>query len=359
MQIAKIVILLTLTCSFTACGSLGPKRVEGNRFDYNTALQKSSDQQLLLNLVRLKYRDTPYFLEVSSVTSQLKYSASVAVDAEVPDRGFNIFGFGGNARVEENPTIVYSPLQGDKFITQFLSPVSLETLLLLYRSGWSIKRIFFTCLQQINGIYNAPNAASPTPASVPVYKEFQDVIRLFRYFQSNNMLRMDFKNNGKGFEIFLSIDPKAWKSEEYLQFTKILNIQPGQEQYLLTTNLMSTDPNVIKLETRSIMGVLFYLSQGVAVPESDLASGKVTNTLYPDGSPFDWNDVTGKVLIVKNKSYKPSDASTVVKYQGKWFYIDNTDLNSKSTFALLGQLFALQSGGAKGTSPLLTLSVGN
>ena len=47
-----------------------------------------------------------------------------------------------------------------------------------------------------------------------------------------------------------------------------------------------------------------------------------------------------------------------VRYRGYWFYIDNTDLHSKSTFALLRRLFFLQAGQFKDAAPVLTLPVG-
>ncbi len=43
------------------CGTLGPSAIKGERINYNSAIQRSNDEQLLLNLVRLKYRDTPSF----------------------------------------------------------------------------------------------------------------------------------------------------------------------------------------------------------------------------------------------------------------------------------------------------------
>ncbi|WP_293688025.1 hypothetical protein [Thiolapillus sp.] len=48
-----------------------------------------------------------------------------------------------------------------------------------------------------------------------------------------------------------------------------------------------------------------------------------------------------------------------VHSRGSRFYIDDSDLESKSTFSLPGQLFALQSGQLKSTAPVLTLPVGN
>jgi hypothetical protein len=52
------------------------------------------------------------------------------------------------------------------------------------------------------------------------------------------------------------------------------------------------------------------------------------------------------------------NAAVRTRYRGSWFYIDDSDLDSKSTFTLLGQLTNLQAGDLPSTAPLLTLPVG-
>jgi len=44
-----------------------------------------------------------------------------------------------------------------------------------------------------------------------------------------------------------------------------------------------------------------------------------------------------------------------VEYRGAWFYIDHSDLETKTTFALLEYLFSLQSGERKTFQPTLSL----
>ena len=51
----------------------------------------------------------------------------------------------------------------------------------------------------------------------------------------------------------------------------------------------------------------------------------------------------------------PNDAFVRVEYRGAWFYIEDSDLNTKSTFNLLDQLFQLQSGSIRRAGPVLTL----
>jgi hypothetical protein len=46
------------------CLTLGPKTIRLEHTHYNLAIQETQDTQHLLNLVGLRYRDTPVFLEL-------------------------------------------------------------------------------------------------------------------------------------------------------------------------------------------------------------------------------------------------------------------------------------------------------
>ena len=54
----------------------------------------------------------------------------------------------------------------------------------------------------------------------------------------------------------------------------------------------------------------------------------------------------------------PEDPYVSVQYRGRWYAIYDNDLSSKTTFALLSQLFAMQSGNIRSAGPVLTLPVG-
>ena len=70
---------------FMGCANLGSKTLKSERSNYNLAIQRTNDEQLLLNLVRLKYRDTPFFMEVSSVASQFTLSTTANASATLQD----------------------------------------------------------------------------------------------------------------------------------------------------------------------------------------------------------------------------------------------------------------------------------
>ena len=114
----------------------------------------------------------------------------------------------------------------------------------------------------------------------------------------------------------------------------------------------------LRVETRSLLGMLYYLSQAVEVPERDLQKGKVMVTRDELGRPFDWKEVLGNAVKIESRKTRPAEPAVAVRYRGRWFFIDDSDLESKSTFSMLSQIFALQAGKAEGIVPVLTLPVG-
>jgi hypothetical protein len=258
----------------------------------------------------------------------------------------------------ERPTVSYSPLQGDKFVEQLLAPLSLETLVLMYHSGWSVERVFRCCVQRISGAKNAPSASGPTPDYVPVYRDFHRATRIMRKPQKTGEMDLGADPEGEGDGLALRIARTALDSEDARELQKILEVRAGKTIYPLTTDAVGGDPDRIGVVTRSLLGVLFYLSQSVEVPPADEIGGKVTVTMTPEGLPFDWSRVTGDVMRIHWSRFRPANASVAVPYRGSWFYIADDDLNSKSTFSLLAQIFSLQAGRVKMAAPLLTLPLG-
>ena len=61
------------------CSAIGPRSVRDDRFNYNEAGAESSKQQLLLNIIRLRYGEPLYFVEVGSMLSQFHFQAQGAM----------------------------------------------------------------------------------------------------------------------------------------------------------------------------------------------------------------------------------------------------------------------------------------
>ncbi len=340
----------------SACGVHSGAVLRESSLNFNQALQRALSEQMLLNLVRLRYGEPPVFLQVTSISTQFSFSGNAGAGAEIneayPDSYSLNLGFSYAAR----PTFTFVPLQGEEFAKRLLSPIRLGHLLLLLNSGWRADRVLRLCVQRLNDIPNAPTASGPTPIEVPRFRRFLRVSRDFEALRRRGYLRFLYLEKGGSPFPALRISSAARELPEYAELLRLLKLEPAP-YYRLVGPEGPPAPNVLRVETRSLIGVLFYLSQGVEVPEEDLRAGRAARTLKASGAPFNWSEVLGDLFRVSSSATLPRRALLAVRYRGRWFYIADQDRNSKATFILLQQLFALEASKGKGISPLLTLPV--
>jgi hypothetical protein len=114
----------------------------------------------------------------------------------------------------------------------------------------------------------------------------------------------------------------------------------------------------IAVQVRSFVNVLFYIAQGAEVPESHEKAGIVKAYMDEAGNRIDRRKCISDLLNVRCSLAPPAHALTAVFYRGCWFYVDDTEVPSKDSFAMLGYVFALQAGEVKSNAPVLTLPIG-
>ena len=142
-------------------------------------------------------------------------------------------------------------------------------------------------------------------------------------------------------QLVIRISEAFKNSETANHFARSINATIGQTSYAFGAPSIK-DKQSIDIVTRSLLGVMFYLSEAVEVPEQDIVEGRVTVTKTDDGEVFDWAEITGELLRIHNSPNPPVDVSLLIFYRNYWFYINDSDLISKSTFSLLAQIYALQ-----------------
>jgi hypothetical protein len=339
----------------------GSDTIRGARFDYNEAVVRSWNEQLLLNLVRLRYRDTPLFLDVTGVVSQYTFDANASALATVkPGPDQNVWEFGAGAGYTERPTISYAPLQGQDFVKRLLSPIPPDTIIMLAQSGWSVERLLLACAREVNGIVNARGAGGPTPGSPPEFEEFQELVKLLRKLQIRQVLDVKLDPRSETLGTYLVVRPglDAEERADLDRLRKVLGLDPSATRYRIVPSSLARSPDEFEVVGRSVLGVMYYLSQAVEPPAEHEAEGKVTVTRDATGGEFDWRRVVGPLLRICSSASAPGDAFVAVEYRDHWFYIRDDDLNSKSTFGLLTQLFSLQSATGVSSGPLLTIPTG-
>lgn len=342
------------------CASIGPKSISVNRPAYNIAVQQTNDQELLLNLVRLLYRDTLYFTTVDRIASSMELNQSYGLGGSVskatPAHTLNrALSLSSGIALNDKPTVFYAPIDGEKFVRQMMTPMNPELLLLLAKSGWSIDRVLLVGAQEMNGLRNAPTAAGPTPSWEPEFHDFLEAARLLRVLQREQLLELAAGTDGKGVE--LRFVRNAMQRPEMARLRELLKLAPDRDRFRIVTGVEAPDNGSIAITTRSLLSALSYVSQGIHAPEADIKAGKVRRTVRPDQTPFDWRELLGDVFEVKSSDDEPVDASVSIFYRGHYFYIADNDLETKSTFVLLTQLMALHSAPVTG-GPALSFSFG-
>lgn len=358
------VIWLASVFLLTGCQSyFGPSALRNTHPAYTQAIVTSLNQEMLLNLVRLKYRDQPYFLRVSSVTAAMNFSGNLGLSTQA-NGGIQFLQPNVGIGYEDNPTLSYSPLQGEDFLKSIMSPISLEAILVMTQSGWSIERVFGICVERINNLFNAAKASGPTPALEPDYKDFKQTLSLLGIIQSYGDMEIGPEKNRQNdvVDLVMLFKTRYVKPDVLAKLSNLLDIEQKKGtaagRVRISNNFVDLQPDQLTIRTRSISSILFYLSQNIEIPKAHREAGLVTITKTQSGTVFDWNDTpAGAIFKIKSSESEPENAYLSVPYRGYWFYIDDNDLQSKSTFMLLSQLFDLQAGQTKFNGPTLTLPI--
>ncbi|TAK99503.1 MAG: hypothetical protein EPO08_16260 [Rhodospirillaceae bacterium] len=351
--VAAAVIASTLS----ACAPLGPSTIDWSRTHYNEALQQTEAQQLLLNIVRQRYSDPVMFLDVTAISNSTTRSANLSLGANFQRFVFGGGNIGTGGAVAESPIIFYAPNTGEKFVRQILTQIDIRTISLLLQSGWSIERVLMVAGDSINGIRNT-NAGRDSNGQPP-YAQYRDLVDALRDLQRDGLLTTSMEASGAGGVDTLVFTPSstAIASEPYLKVCKTLGLGcDGRAMRLqIGVGAPPTGSGKVVLTTRSLYAAFYFLSEGVDVPPGDLQKGYV-KPRESSGGPFD--RASGDLFRVLSSSAEPSDSAVKVRYRNTWYFIADSDLDSKTTFGLLNIMLMLEGSDISRVSPLVSVSPG-
>jgi hypothetical protein len=388
-----------------AGGCVGPAAVRSTRMRYNEVVRSTSDEQLLMNLVRLRYADTPVFIDLPNITSQFE----VAAGASDPGRGGGQTTFGiAGASGRDTPTLSYHPRQGREVAKALLNPLSAD-LFSVVNAGARLEQFLWMTLNDFNDVQNAVRATTLVPRVPDDNTLFLRGIQLLAEIDNRGGAELGFstsedakaasdpiptglvqgrdllgaaqdgyvfRDKGGGRmalykrekELTLKIRAPFTHSPEMEEMAQIFHLTPGLPRYKIKSELEpgaeSTPPgalpvgDTIYLNLRSLLQIMTFLSKGVCVPEEHVLDGVAPTTPGPDGRPFDWTRVTAGNFLVHAQKHRPRDAEVAVWYRGYWFYIAREDVDSRSVLAVLEVLFSLQESDERPSGPVLTLPAG-
>ncbi|GMU63001.1 MAG: hypothetical protein AMXMBFR34_47640 [Myxococcaceae bacterium] len=394
----------------SACSIIGPPALRQSRLQYNETVKVTSEQEMLLNIVRLRYADTPSSLAISNIAAQFELAASAGATpffAAGADQPFGTVlpqvGVGGADR----PTFSLTPLDDSNFVRRLFTPLSLDGAVYLARTTWPIQTVFRLYLENLNWVPNAQSASGPTPAQAPPPSGFREGIAALQALQDRGDVVFGHEERveaiggpvpassitaeaaiqavQQGCELVPSSDGKTWQLQkrarhyvmhlnpkaaglaETKAFLSAFRLTPGREKYDVTVDEsppFSGEEQLarVDLETRSLLQALYFVAHGVEVPPEHLEKGLARTTRSTDGKPFDWRVHLEGLFRVRSLpgscDSDPREAHVAIEFNEHCFFIEGSDQDTKATFALLMELSRLELPDQASKAPLLTIPLG-
>jgi hypothetical protein len=201
-RMRQLSFLLGFCLGANGC-AFGPRVLERSHVLYNESLKQVHEEQLLLNLVRLRYNDDVTRLDVSSIAAQYELSgmaqavpfftaagSGAGTGGAFLNQSFQAILPGAQALGANRPTLALTPGDDHETVQRYLRPLDAETLIFFAQVGWPIATIYRIYADSINDIPNARAAAGPVRNVVPEFEEFQHVVALLQSMQDADDIRV-------------------------------------------------------------------------------------------------------------------------------------------------------------------------
>jgi hypothetical protein len=348
-SIIAVAILLLAGCS-----GIGPHTVNRDRFEYTNALTESWKSQMLKNLVGLRYGEPPVFLDVVSVINQYALESQIS-------GGFtwtsptDLWQVGASGKYTDRPTITYSPLSGDKFTRNLMTPIPPTAVLSLIQAGYPIDLVLRVLSHSVNGVRNSYHGAI---RARDADAEFYPLLGSLRRIQDSGAVGFRVvKGQEKGEGTLLTFRGKVAPEteDEILSARKILGLDPLSREFRVSYGAIPSDNHEVALLTRSVLEILIDFAAQMDVPASHVEEKRVNPTMIekdPSGA------AVKPLISIRSSRGKPDDSYAAIYYRGWWYWIDDRDLQSKRMFAFIMMIFSLTETGGKEAAPIVTIPAG-
>lgn len=358
-------LIVFLSCLIlVSCKSIGPLQIQLDRSRYNDAIINTHSEQLLRNIVRLRYLKPVSFIKITSVTSS--YTLTPAINGT-----FSLFNgpiLAGNTSsavidpsisYSDQPTIAYTPVSGVDFIKRLLLSIPLENIVLLLNGGVDDpKSLFNIIISRMSNYDNASNASDLRTVAGPEYKQFRHITELFNLLNEKKGARVVSLTVNNKMVLAIRFTKQQYLSKEAKEIKAKLHIPMNERDIILTDETHLTQRNMVTIQIRSMLSSMIFLSHGVHAPKEHV-DAKIAPEyyIYPD-SPFNWDPLMKGIFRVSSSRQEPINAYVKIYWNNYWFYIAGDDVASIQTFSYIDMMQALTSGNAfsnESQAPILTI----
>lgn len=350
----RILTLLLLFIMLSGCLNIGPNTIVQDRFKYNQAIRDSWEEQMLTNMVAIRYGESPVFLNVNSVIAQygLETSATLAGGLGTSFTGDDTLQ--GNARAvwSERPTITYSPVEGQDFAINLLTPIKPSEVFALIEAGWNAERSLRLLLKTINGI------SAYDPVTRQLNPDFFEILDAFKAFQDEEALgirRVVEEGKVSTFLYLRDVESNPAIENALTVFEDKLRLGQGGGDVEVVFGPYFRNPRTIAMQTMSVMDILTQSSAYIMVPEIHVTEGRTRANRLTDAA----KGASRPLLRVYSSEERPKDALVSVHGRDHWYYIDDRDIDSKKSFSFLMIIMQLTAAQQDDKGPSVTIGTGS
>jgi hypothetical protein len=225
----RALVLLLIVLAGAGCALVPPRKLPMDRENYLDAVSTSWKEQLLTNLVKLRYGDTLTTLEMTSINTTYALDSNLSANYPVlwhplhstypqsswTDAFRNALTLGGTVIYQDHPSIAYSPMRGEALAKTMIEPIPPSKLVKSLQTGWLADYIFPCCVKAINDLRN--RSSSGNIKGDPKFFEF---VELCQYLKKYGVIRITIKE---------PVDPKVTKVPEKYEVTLHM-AGPGQDK---------------------------------------------------------------------------------------------------------------------------------
>jgi hypothetical protein len=352
--LVRLLLLASIALNLPGCASFGPPSVDRDRFDYINVLSSSWKQQTLLNIVKMRYADTPVFLDVGQIISGYQLQGGVTVGASLNGASAvgDILNLGSAATYTDRPTITYTPLTGAHFLQVMITPVPPPNLLRLSQEGWPIDMLLQLGAQSINGISNRKGGARGHAAD----PDFVRLLAALQRLQGSGALglRVEISKESKQEGTVMVISQKNLPPEieaDRVLVRKLLGLRSDLQEFKIISGTVSGKDDTIAMQTRSGFQILNLLGSNVEVPSEHIAESRT----YPQITETAETQSLPPLVRIHAEKSRPADAFAAINYRDYWYWIDDRDYRSKGIFTFLMIIMTLAETGEKVQQPVVTI----
>jgi hypothetical protein len=352
-----LVLLLSLTLVQVGCRHVPKPSIVEDRLPYNQAIAESWKEQTLLNIVKLRYADPPFFVDVPQITSGYTYQKQTGMSGGIFPAVSNLSSFGQQLGVtlnhqniyQDRPTISYTPQTGAQFVRNLTNPINPGSILMLLQSGYPADVIFDLAVDSINGIRNRTVLGGEVREADP---EFSRLVETLRLAQTNSHIGIRIQHEqGQSDSVVMFIQDQGGSDElvsRLAEVRSLLGLDPDKQEFRVVFGTAASNKTEIAMISRSAYRILLELASHVEVPPEHLATGIASPLEEPPSGEI-------QPFQVLSGCVKPPGAFVSVSYEGHWFWIEKGDFHSKRTLNYLQIMLALADTGSRENLPVMTI----